>query len=174
MMGTGRRGACPSTGAECEHSRSMNEGANNHEQPVHEPGRDQSPERRGDATPEHLRRPDRQRHFILGRGCHDQADALFAGDLAPFEAAVNKGVTADIAQNQFDACVIFAFNIGTNGFLTSSALKLINDPNASTSYDSLEAAWKAWDKSQGKVSRGLQNRRDAEWKIYSQGVYERW
>jgi len=103
-----------------------------------------------------------------------QADALFAGDLEPFEAAVNNGVTADITQNQFDACVILAFNIGTNGFLTSSALKLVNDPNAITPYDNLEAAWKAWDKSQGKVSRGLQNRRNAEWKIYSQGVYERW
>ena len=103
-----------------------------------------------------------------------QAETLFADDLAPFVRAVNRGVTANIEQHEFDACVILAFNIGVNGFSDSSALKLINDPNANTSYNSLESAWKAWNKSQGQVSRGLENRRKAEWKIYSRGVYERW
>ena len=83
-------------------------------------------------------------------------------------------MTAQISQQQFDASVILAFNIGIGAFKSSSALKLINDPNASTTYDSLESAWKAWNKSQGKVSRGLVNRRNAEWNIYSKGVYERW
>ena len=104
----------------------------------------------------------------------EQADTLFADDLLPFVRAVNRGVTSDIKQQEFDACVILAFNIGIGGFSDSSALKLINDPNANTNYDSLESAWKAWNKSQKKFSRGLANRRDAEWKIFSQGVYERW
>jgi GH24 family phage-related lysozyme (muramidase) len=103
----------------------------------------------------------------------DQADMLFSDDLAPFVAAVNRGLSKDIAQNEFDACVILAFNIGVRGFSSSSALKLINDSNAATDYDDLESAWKAWNKSQGKVSRGLQNRRNSEWKVYSQAVYER-
>jgi GH24 family phage-related lysozyme (muramidase) len=103
-----------------------------------------------------------------------QAEALFADDLAPFVRAVNRGVTADIEQHEFDACVILAFNIGVSGFSDSSALKLINDPSATTNYDSLENAWKAWNKTQGKVSQGLANRRNAEWKIYSQAIYERW
>jgi len=103
-----------------------------------------------------------------------QAESLFADDLAPFVRAVNSGVTAGIEQHEFDACVILAFNIGINGFSSSSALKLINDPGANTDYDSLESAWKAWNKTQGKVSRGLDNRRNAEWKIYSQATYERW
>jgi GH24 family phage-related lysozyme (muramidase) len=102
-----------------------------------------------------------------------QADMLFADDLDPFVAAVNRGISTDIAQNEFDACVILAFNIGASGFSSSSALKLINDSNATTDYDDLESAWKAWNKSQGKVSRGLQNRRNSEWKVYSQAVYER-
>jgi GH24 family phage-related lysozyme (muramidase) len=103
-----------------------------------------------------------------------QAEALFVDDLLPFVRAVNRGVVADIEQHEFDACVILAFNIGANGFSNSSALKLINNPNASTNYNSLESAWKAWKKSQGKTSQGLVNRRNAEWKIYSQGLYERW
>ena len=102
-----------------------------------------------------------------------QAETLFADDLAPFVAAVNRGIMTDIAQHEFDACVILAYNIGVSGFSSSSALKLINDSNASTDYDNLESAWKAWNKSQGKVSRGLQNRRNSEWKVYSQAVYER-
>ncbi len=103
-----------------------------------------------------------------------QAETLFSEDLAPFVAAVNRNVTAQISQQQFDALVMLVFNIGIGGFESSSALKLINDPNADTAYDSLESAWKAWNKSQGQVSRGLVNRRNAEWNVFSQGVYERW
>lgn len=103
-----------------------------------------------------------------------QAQTLFDDDLAPFLASVNRSVTVPLSPQQFDALVMLAFNIGIGGFETSSAVKLVNDPNASTPYDSLESAWKAWNKSQGKVNQGLVNRRDAEWKVYSQGVYERW
>ena len=104
----------------------------------------------------------------------DQADTLFMRDLEPFVNAVRSKVTAEISQNQFDALVIFVFNIGVNGFSTSSALKLVNDPAAVTDYPSLEAAWKAWNKSQGKVMQGLVNRRNAEWDIYSKNIYQRW
>ncbi len=103
-----------------------------------------------------------------------EADILFKTDLGPFVATVNTKITTTITQNEFDAMVILAFNIGRNGFSTSSVLKLVNDPDATTSYPDLEAAWKAWNKSQGKVSKGLKNRRDAEWTIYSKGIYEKW
>ena len=103
-----------------------------------------------------------------------QAENLFSDDLAPFVEAVNESVMAQISQQQFDAMVMLAFNIGIGAFKTSSALKLINDPNARTDYDSLESAWKAWNKSQGEVNQGLVNRRNAEWNVYSKGVYERW
>ena len=103
-----------------------------------------------------------------------QAEALFKKDLAPFVKAVQSGVTSKITQQQFDAMVILAFNIGESGFKSSSVLKLVNDPDAKTSYKDLETAWKAWNKSQGKVLKGLQNRRKAEWNIYSKGVYAHW
>ena len=51
---------------------------------------------------------------------------------------------------------------------------MINDPSAPSTYPSLEDAWKAWNKSQGKVMRGLENRRASEWRIYTEGIYERW
>ena len=103
-----------------------------------------------------------------------QAKELFVQDLAPFVDGVNAKVTATISQNQFDALVILAFNIGLGGFRSSSVLKLVNNPSAQTDYPDLEAAWKAWNKSQGKVMKGLENRRNAEWNIYAKNVYARW
>lgn len=103
-----------------------------------------------------------------------QADALFAEDVAPFVAAVNDAVNASLSQNQFDAAVMLAYNIGIAGFSSSSAVALMNDSNASTPYSNLESAWKAWNRSQGSVSQGLINRRDAEWRVYSNAIYEKW
>ncbi len=103
-----------------------------------------------------------------------QALALFKKDLAPFEQTVRTSVTAPIAQYEYDALVILAYNIGRTGLSGSSVLKLVNNPAANTAYSSLEQAWKAWNKSQGRHSRGLDNRRNAEWNIYSKNTYARW
>jgi len=53
-----------------------------------------------------------------------QAQALFMQDLSPFVDGVNARITADLSQNQFDALVILAFNIGLGNFASSSVLKL--------------------------------------------------
>ncbi len=103
-----------------------------------------------------------------------QAITLLNSDLKPFVNSVKTKVTAKLTQNEFDALVILAFNIGVTAFQNSSALKLVNDPNAKTAYNSLELAWKAWKKSQGVVNKGLINRRQAEWNIYSKGIYQKW
>ena len=105
----------------------------------------------------------------------EQAEALFRADLAPFEQTVGETISVGVQQYEFDAMVILAFNIGRSGFKTSSVARIINDPDAATSsLGALEAAWKSWNRSQGKVSRGLINRRAAEWRIYTSGLYERW
>ena len=103
-----------------------------------------------------------------------EADALFTSDFAPFENAVGTSVTLGLQQYEFDALVILAFNIGVKAFKASSVVKLVNNPAAPTGYSSLEAAWKAWNKSQGQVMKGLDNRRRCEWRIYTTATYERW
>ncbi|MDD3352145.1 glycoside hydrolase family protein [Zoogloea sp.] len=103
-----------------------------------------------------------------------QADALFDADLVPFEQAVRETIKVPLAANRFDALVILAFNIGVSAFARSSVARLVNDPAASSSYRNLEAAWKSWNKSQGKVMLGLERRRQCEWNVYTKGVYERW
>lgn len=101
-----------------------------------------------------------------------QATALLADDLKEFEDAVKRAVNVPLSQQQFDALVIFAFNIGAAGFRASSALKMINDPRQVTPYPTLERAWKAWNKSQGVECEGLNNRRALEWRIWSKGIYD--
>jgi len=103
-----------------------------------------------------------------------QALALFEEDLAPYADKVKTSVIARIKQQEFDALVFLTFNIGLTAFGKSSVLKLVNNPVAKTPYTSLEKAWLAWNKSQGKYNRGLANRRKAEWNIYSKNVYEKW
>jgi len=103
-----------------------------------------------------------------------QSVALFKKDLQPFINRVKTKVRSDITQNEFDALVILAFNIGVGGFSSSSVLKLVNNPLGITPYSSIEDAWKAWNRSEGKIMNGLIKRRQCEWDIYSKAVYKRW
>jgi len=103
-----------------------------------------------------------------------QADALFNSDLQPFVDTVNRGLTAGVTQNEFDALVILCFNIGQGAFLSSSAFQLVNNPEASTSYNSVDDTWRAFNRSQGQENAGLSNRRNAELRIYNNGDYSGW
>jgi GH24 family phage-related lysozyme (muramidase) len=103
-----------------------------------------------------------------------QAEQLLHQDLQPFEQAVARSITATLSQCQFDALTILCYNIGGGNFQRSSVVKMINNPRAVTTFATLEAAWKAWNRSQGKVMRGLDNRRAAEWRMYSSGAYTHW
>ncbi|MBI2308424.1 MAG: lysozyme [Rhodocyclales bacterium] len=104
----------------------------------------------------------------------DQAETIFIDKLKPFVNSVESSLTVHVSQNKFDALVLFNYNIGISAFEKSSALKMINDPTAKTKFESVEEAWKSFNKSQGKVMNGLNNRRSAEWDMYSNGIYRRW
>lgn len=99
---------------------------------------------------------------------------LFEADLSPFINTVKSKLKVNITQNEFDALVILVFNIGSKGFKNSSVLKLVNDPSTKTTFKNLEAAWKAWNKSNGRINKGLINRRNSEWNIFTKGIYQKW
>ncbi len=63
------------------------------------------------------------------------ASALLQYDLIEVVAAVNDLVFTPITQNQFDSLVCFAFNVGLDGFRTSTVLRRINEGAM------LQAAW---------------------------------
>lgn len=86
-----------------------------------------------------------------------QAKQYMASDLKKFEAAVNK-VQVPLNQNQFDALVSLAYNIGTSAFASSTLLKKLN----SGDYKGAAAQFDVWNKAGGKVMKGLVNRRAKE------------
>lgn len=83
--------------------------------------------------------------------------------LNEFEGYVNLYVTSDINQNQFDALVSFVYNLGPDNFSDSTLLKKINkDPNDT----SIRNEFSKWKYADGKVSKGLINRRVKEANLY--------
>ena len=83
---------------------------------------------------------------------------LLAQDLERFEAAVNDGVQVALNQNQYDALVSFAFNVGRQAFKSSTLLKKLNQGL----YDEVPAQLRRWNKAGGNVIQGLVNRREKE------------
>jgi len=87
-----------------------------------------------------------------------QGEMLFRNELAKFERCVMSACTREPNQNQFDAFVSLAYNIGEAGFRKSSVLKHFNagrDGPASR-------AFALWNKGGGRVLKGLVRRRAAE------------
>lgn len=99
------------------------------------------------------------------------ADQKFAQDLAKFEAGVNRLIgTTPTTQNQFDALVSFAYNVGLDIDDDTKAeglgdSTLLNHHNAGR-YDSASLEFVKWNKNDGRVMRGLTRRRFAEAEIY--------
>lgn len=99
------------------------------------------------------------------------ATELLRADIATAERVVQNNITVPLMQNQYDALVIFAYNIGANNFAKSTVVKYINNPNFHSSiYPSLESAWRAWNKSGGRAMGGLSRRRNAELHLFVYGV----
>lgn len=97
-----------------------------------------------------------------------RATELLRADIAMAERAVQKNIIVPLTQNQYDALVIFAYNIGAANFAKSTVVKYINNPNHhSATYPTLESAWRAWNKSNGRVMTGLNKRRSQEWILFN-------
>lgn len=103
-------------------------------------------------------------HGVLeGHTCtQEQADDMLADDLKTTELRVAAEVHPKLTQNQFDACVSLAYNIGGEAFGDSTLVLKING------YRNEEAAdqFLRWNKSKGQVLAGLTRRREAERKLF--------
>ena len=88
----------------------------------------------------------------------DQAKAYMQNDLKSFEQTVNNTVKVPLNQNQFDALVSLAYNIGSNAFKNSTLVKRLNEGN----YKAAANQFNAWVNAGGKRMQGLVNRRAAE------------
>ena len=75
---------------------------------------------------------------------------------------INKVVKVPLNQNQFDALVSFAYNVGNGNFNSSTLLRWLNQGN----YKEASMQLLRWDKSKGIVLNGLARRRKAEKELF--------
>ena len=96
-----------------------------------------------------------------------RADELFDYFVMLFATQVDDLVISDVKQNQFDALVSLAYNIGIGGFRTSTVLRRVNNNPADIA---IADAFMMWNKGtiDGKrvALKGLSNRRRDEVKMY--------
>ena len=91
---------------------------------------------------------------------------LLDEDLAGTEAMINETVKVSLNQNQFDALVSFAFNVGDGAFRSSTLLRLLNQAQ----YDQVPAQLRRWNMDNGQVVQGLINRRNKEIALWNTPV----
>jgi len=92
----------------------------------------------------------------------EEANKLFNEDIKQFENAVNALVKVKINQNQFDALVSFAFNLGTGALKQSTLLKLLN----SGDYSGAAEQFRRWVYVGKYIVHGLVVRREEEKKLF--------
>lgn len=108
--------------------------------------------------------PDGKRVTLLDKDItKQQAFDMFKEVANRFAKRVDALVTSNINQNQFNALVSFAYNVGTGNFSSSTLLKKVNrNPDDLTIKDE----FLRWNKAGGKVINGLTNRRNEEADLY--------
>ena len=93
----------------------------------------------------------------------DKAIAFLKHDLTVFELAVDAMATDALTQNQFNALVSFAYNLGSTALKSSTLLKKVNaNPNDQT----IKLEFSKWVYANGKKLPGLVARRNKEAEIY--------
>ena len=92
--------------------------------------------------------------------------ATLKSDLKKYEAAVRKSVGRRLPQHQFDACVSLCFNIGINGFSSSSVARILRTGAVGTRAKLATEAFMLWDNPKMLVPR-----RKREQKLFYEGVY---
>jgi len=92
----------------------------------------------------------------------ERAEELLREDLVRFEACISNSVLVALNQNQFDACVSLAFNIGEGNFKKSTLLRILNANNIRGAADQ----FLVWRMAGGRVLKGLENRRRDEKELF--------
>lgn len=87
-----------------------------------------------------------------------KAIAIMKVTLKEYESAVNRYVKVKLNQNQFDALVSFAYNLGNKALLNSTLLKRINENN----FLAANNEFRKWVFANGIKLQGLVRRREAE------------
>lgn len=101
----------------------------------------------------------------VGKGMtitQQKADDLLKQGVVQYENGVNSLVKVQLNQNQFDALVDFAYNLGVNALKGSTLLKKLNTGD----YAGAANEFTKWNKAGGKELAGLTRRREAEKSLF--------
>lgn len=94
----------------------------------------------------------------------EMAIEYLMNDVKKFEYGVMKLIgNTKLTQNQFDALVCFAYNVGLGGLEKSTLLKLVK---ALPHSEAIYTQFLRWNKAGGQVINGLTRRRKAEADLY--------
>lgn len=98
----------------------------------------------------------------------EQAFKYFEADSKSAAQTVNKNVHVPLTQNQYDALVMFTYNVGAGNFKDSTLLKKLNKGE----YTEVAGEMRKWNKSPNEkgireFTQGLANRREAEIKLFN-------
>lgn len=93
----------------------------------------------------------------------EDAELRLKLELIKYESCINKYVARDLNQNQFDALVIFCYNIGTGAFIGSTLCRILNRHEP---FEECAKQFLRWNKAAGRVSKGLTNRRIKEMNLF--------
>jgi lysozyme len=88
----------------------------------------------------------------------EEVYAILASDVKKFELGVGRYINVQLTQNQFDALVSFAFNLGLGTLQRSTLRAKLNRGDAAGALES----WAKYNKAGGKVLKGLDLRRQDE------------
>ena len=93
----------------------------------------------------------------------DEAEQMLLTELEEYEGYIESMVTVPLTQNQFDALVVWIYNLGPTNFRNSTLLKELNAGN----YNAAGQEITRWNKAGGKVLAGLVKRREAEAELFN-------
>lgn len=91
---------------------------------------------------------------------------LLKRDLAVAQRAVSGAVESQLTEGQYAALVSFTFNVGGGNFRTSTLLKRVN----ARDFDDVPRQFRRWIYADGRVFKGLQNRREGEISLFFDGI----
>lgn len=98
-------------------------------------------------------------HTIISQGV---ADGMLISDVSEISVQVSNLVNYYVNQNEYDALISLAYNIGVEAFKESTLLKKIKAHDK----EGAAAEFLKWDHVDGKVVAGLTSRRLAEHKLF--------
>lgn len=96
----------------------------------------------------------------------DQAVQMLVDALETPEAVIEQVVKVTLNQNQYDALVVFTYNVGSGNLSSSTLLRLLNQGN----YTGAAAQFPRWNRAKGVVVDGLTRRRLAEQALFNTPV----